>query len=270
MSFTSDDDWTELPPLGPPWPLGAVEVSRDQWVAAAVIAGLRMASNADRLEHRSRGREKNALNDIQGVIGELIALNALERVHGTDNVSHSILHWDGGMGKVQDDVDLVLTIPGHGTLRFESKCHLDEPRKKMLLVNRQAHERSTRRGSQGYIPIVGLLGHEQAHLGHLIHTEELDRWPTRNYRYDDPALGRPLKEVSVELFGVSWRELSASLRSAPKVACGKTLRRVARGAERRFGELRDSAFDLAGLPCEALVKAARAEARACYEAGADA
>lgn len=71
----------------------------------------------------------------------------------------------------------------------------------------------------------------------------------------------------MELFGASWHELSASLRSAPKVACGKTLRQVARGAERRFGQLRDGIFDLAGLPGRELVKAARAEARACWEAG---
>lgn len=269
MSFMPDGELTGLPPLGPPWPVGMVEVSRDEWIAAAVIAGLRTASNEDRKEHRSRGEEKNALNDIQGVIGELIALNALERVHGGENVAHSILHWDGGAGKVQDDVDLVLTIPGHGTLRFESKCHLDEPSKKMLLVNRLAHERSTRRGSQGYIPIIGSLGRERAHLGHLIHQEELDHWPPRDYGYKDIALGRPLKEVSMELFGVSWRELKASLHSADEIASERTLRRVARGAERRFDELRASAFDLSGLSCKSLVKVARGQARACWEAGAD-
>jgi hypothetical protein len=83
-------------------------------------------------------------------------------------------------------------------------------------------------------------------------------------------LGRPLKDVSVELFGVSWPKLRARLRSADEVASGDTLRQVARGAERRFGELREGGFDLSGLPCDAVVKTAHAERHACYEAGADA
>ncbi len=255
-----------LPSLGPPWQIGMIRVSRNEWIASAVVAGLRMASNEERDAHRSRGDDKNVLNDIQGAIGELIAIKALEERHGSNRVRHEILDWAGGTGRVQDAVDLLVEIPGYGTLRFESKCHLDTERKALLLINRTAHERSRRRQALGYIPIVGVLGREQACIGHLIEHAELDHWPARDFKYKDTALGRPLKDVSMELFGFSWTRLREAMRASPEAASEETLRRVARGAAHRFNELRAAGLELSGLSHRQLVAAARSEAKACWEA----
>lgn len=247
------------------WTVGDVEISRDEWLATGVIAGLRVASNRSRLPHRSRGAQKNLLNDIQGVVGELLAIRILESQHGAGQVEHAILHWSGGTGEVQEKVDIVVRDEGE-CVRLEGKCHLDEDNKRMFLVNRTAHQRSAARGAAGYLPIIGVLGHATARVGRLVEHAELDGWEPHNYGYDDVALRRPLRKVAPEVFAVDWEELRDSLQRSPEVAGGETIKGLARGAMRRFDELRRSAFELAGLAHAELIERALAESRACWRA----
>jgi hypothetical protein len=247
------------------WATGDVEISRDEWLATAVIAGLRVASNEARAAHRSRGAQKNLLNDIQGVAGELLAIRVLESQHGAGNVEHAILHWSGGTGEVQEKVDIVVRNDDW-SIRLEGKCHLDEDNKRMFLVNRTAHQRSAARGAAGYLPVVGVLGHARARVGRLVAHAELDDWEPHNYGYDDVALRRPLRDVAPEVFAAEWEELRASLQGSPKVARGETIKDLARGAMRRFAELRGSAFELVGLAHAQLIDRALAESRACWRA----
>lgn len=55
----------------------AVYLTPEMWATAALIAGLRTASNKDRPARQDRGSLKNAVADIQGTIGELIACEHL-------------------------------------------------------------------------------------------------------------------------------------------------------------------------------------------------
>ncbi|HKG38390.1 MAG TPA: hypothetical protein VKB25_05320 [Conexibacter sp.] len=247
------------------WATGNVEISRDEWLATAVIAGLRVASNQARAPHRSRGAQKNLLNDIQGVAGELLAIRILEAEYGAGQVEHAILHWSGGTGEVQEKVDIVIRHRSW-RIRLEGKCHLDEDNKRMFLVNRTAHQRSAARGAVGYLPVLGVLGRATARVGRLVEHAELDGWEPHNYGYDDVALRRPLREVAPEIFAAEWEELRASLRSSPEAAGGDTIRGLARGAMNRFEELRGSSFELAGLAHTELIERALAESRACWKA----
>jgi hypothetical protein len=249
-----------------PWATGDVEISRDEWLASAVIAGLRVASNRGRAAHRSRGTQKNLLNDIQGVVGELVAIRTLEHQHGEAQVEHAILDWSGGTGDVQDKVDIAVSDARGGSIRLEGKCHLDEDNKRMFLVNRTAHQRSAARGAAGYMPIIGVLGHEGARVGRLVEHAELDRWEPHEYGYRDLALRRPLTTVSSEIFGMPWEELRAGLRASGAVADGTTISVLAGGAVQRFEHLRESGLDLTGLPHAELVETALANAKECWRA----
>lgn len=242
-----------------------MEISRDEWLATGVIAGLRVASNRARAPHRSRGAQKNLLNDIQGVAGELLAIRILERQHGAGQVEHAILHWSGGTGEVQEKVDVVVR-DRDWSVRLEGKCHLDEDNKRMFLVNRTAHERSAARGAAGYLPVLGVLGHAKARVGRLVEHAELDAWEAHDYGYSDVALRRPLTKVASEVFAAEWEALRASLQSSREIASGDTIRGLARGAMQRFEELRGSAFELAGLAHTELIERALAESRACWRA----
>lgn len=56
-----------------------IAVSRELWLAAAVLGGLRQAVNDTlRSRHRDRGDTKNALGDMQGCFGELFLASLLE------------------------------------------------------------------------------------------------------------------------------------------------------------------------------------------------
>jgi hypothetical protein len=77
------------------------------WLAIAVLAGLRKASNDPiRSEHRSRGERRNALNDVQGAFAEIAVLRAAER-QGHTSMNYTALDPHGPV----DDVDLTINTP---------------------------------------------------------------------------------------------------------------------------------------------------------------
>jgi hypothetical protein len=255
-----------------PWAQGEAAVSRDEWLAASVIAGLRVESNRDRASHRSRGASKDILNDIQGVIGEIVALGMLEREHGADAVGHELLHWGGGTeDEVQRVVDFLVRTPSGVDLRLESKCHLDAPNKMMFLINARAHDRSARRGAAGYMPLIGAVGRSRMRVGRPVRHAEIDPWELHDYGYGDLALRRKLTLVGPDFFDLEWsRQLKPRVLAGQPLASDGTLRMIAKGAIRRFEQLRDSGFSVTGLPHARLVARARVEAAGCWEAGTEA
>src|SRR4051794_13233679 len=114
-------------------------VGRDYWRAAAAVAGWRVAVNDRfRVRDRDRGEAKNALNDIQGVVGELAGMRVVEGlVPPPVAVHHDLLSVQGPV----DDVDVTAILSSGDTLRIEAKCHLEAAAKRLLLINVRAHER---------------------------------------------------------------------------------------------------------------------------------
>src|SRR4051812_17756218 len=74
-----------------------IGLTGDFWRAAAAIAGWRLAVNDPiRSSDRDRGREKNRLNEIQGVVGELIGIRVIEQLHPPPvMVRHDLLNLRG-------------------------------------------------------------------------------------------------------------------------------------------------------------------------------
>src|SRR5262245_32053852 len=78
-------------------------LTRETWVAAAVIAGWRVAVNdLIRSPIRDRGESKNMLNDLMGALGELIGVTVVEAIPGVSGIEHDFLDVNGPI----DDVDL--------------------------------------------------------------------------------------------------------------------------------------------------------------------
>ncbi len=131
------------------------------WAAAANVAGFRKASNDGiRGKTRSRGEDKNLLNDLQGVVGELVALSRLEGLGFS--CTHDLLDVSGPV----DDVDIRASIDGV-ELAIEAKCLLMAPNKHLFLVNEIAHERSVARCADIYTPVLTVVGADHAYVGSL-------------------------------------------------------------------------------------------------------
>lgn len=173
-----------------------IRLSGNHWRAAARLAGLRKGVNdGQRSEHRSRGEGKNLLNDLQGAIGEIVALMAVEAC-GARGVQHHPISFEAHV----DDVDLRLADAG-GVVGLEAKCLLVENGKRRFLVNKKAHERSVARGAVGFIPVLTAEGAPQALVGRVVPVHELERWAVVDFGYGDPAYSLPLREACRSLFG---------------------------------------------------------------------
>lgn len=199
----------------------AIQLDRDIWLASARMAGWRTAANEPiRVADRHRGSGKNMLNDLQGCLGELVALRVAEMVWPAKRIVHDALDWSGP----QDDVDLVID---NGSLRLEAKCHLDAPGKRLLLVNQRAHERSLKRGAHGYVPVFSAVGRGGAFVGSVIGPDELATWKTWTWDSrpeSDPALGISLDVAASRYFRWSWIQMSDRLGRAAVVATETDIR----------------------------------------------
>lgn len=201
-------------------------LTADVWRAAAAIAGWRVAINDEiRSPDRDRGADKNRLNDIQGLIGELVGIRALEKLDPPPTrLRHDILDLTGPV----DDVDVVAVLPSGVELRLETKCHLDEPNKSLFLINERAHERSGERASIGYIPVIGKLGQARVYAGRLIPHDEVDRWAVKPFR--DPARAISLNDLCVRYFGAAWSTTRSKVSASAGVATAQELFVVFEGA----------------------------------------
>ena len=174
-----------------------VTLAPSSWRAAARLAGLRKAVNdRQRSAHRSRGDAKNLLNDLQGAIGELVALIAVAAA-GVTAVRHNPISFAAHI----DDVDIAFEWAGsEGEVGLEAKCLLVEPGKRLFLVNQRAHERSLVRGAAGFLPILTAEGAPQALVGCFVPATALHGWREYNFQYGDPAIGIPFSVACRKLF----------------------------------------------------------------------
>jgi hypothetical protein len=175
-----------------------LQLDRDTWTAAAMLAGLRVAANdAIRVADRDRGEHKNQLADLWGVIGELIALRVVEQVWDGP-VEHHPIDFERSV----DEVDVTVRAADRPLL-LEAKAHLIElGNKRWFLINKRAHRRSLRRGATAYMPILTAVGARRAVAGPLIATSTVDGWGPPDIPLKDPAVGVLLEPFLASHFGV--------------------------------------------------------------------
>src|SRR5262249_48377272 len=113
-----------------------IELSAALWAAAAVLGRLRTLVNDNyRRKVRDRGMAKNILNDLQGALGELVGLELLNR-GGISARAQGLLDLGGSVNRPDLVAAAGLPVP------LDVKCHFDEPRKRLFLVNEKARLRS--------------------------------------------------------------------------------------------------------------------------------
>lgn len=225
-----------------------LEVTREDWIAAAVIGGLRTGSNdGHRVAEQDRGRDGNPLVDLQGVLGELLVMRLLGELFPTASLDAELLTWGaGGSPNLQLHADATLG-EGEESLSLEAKCHLHSDgdpvtgkgRKRLFLINEIAHTRSVARGAAGFLPILTLLASSLAVVGRLVLVEEVADWEVTRPR----AGGAPARTIKLEAMceryfpGMSWPAIRGELVGAPARAA-ETLLNLARGAARDVEQLR--------------------------------
>lgn len=164
-----------------------VRIDPALWTAAMVLGRMRtLVNNQHRRADRDRGTTKNALNDRQGALGELLGLWLLHHA-GVGEPTRGLLDLDGS-------VDLPdLTSRATTTLHPDVKCHLDDSQKKLFAVNQRACKRSHRRGVDGFLPLVSRDLAGRALLGRLIPLPVLQSWRVQTLgSHRDPAHVRNL------------------------------------------------------------------------------
>ncbi len=225
-----------------------VPASAELWTAAAVLGGLRQASNdAHRADRRDRGAQKNAAGDLQGAFGELLVATVLEDMLPKACVQFDALRWEGA----GDDVDALVELHGEEFL-IETKCHLHEPAKRLFLINADAAERSQSRGARSFVPVISRTGAAVAFLGAPIRMHAVLSWPLRTWSYGDPARSAHLDAVSSEYFDRSYEALLRELERAGLAIGPMSLSAVATTAAQRFAAHRESQRTIARRPREAV------------------
>ena len=176
------------------------DLPKNYWIAAAYVASARTSINDSiRAPDRDRGRNKNLLADIAGVIGELVAAAAAEEIPGVLEVKTNLLDVDGPI----DDVDLTLTdSPTADCVRLEAKCHLLSDRKRLFLINERAHQKASERGAHGYLPTFSGELKALCFLGKVIPISTVDQWG-KSTAFRDTA-----RQLCLETFASQWLEVS--------------------------------------------------------------
>jgi hypothetical protein len=276
-----------------------LNADRELWKLAALIAGLRTASNdPKRHERRDRGKLGNLINDLQGALAELALLRDLQAALPAWHVAHHLIDWDGGASSaVKAASDLRLTLPATDapvralpgvtqstlslqrpalTMLLDAKSHLHltfelqqaglKP-KSDVAINRAAALASIQRGSAGILEVLASPGRPTAWISRLVPLADILCWELVDYRSDDIALAAPLKSVAADLWGASWSRLKRQLETDEPVITLQVLQAIYTGAITRFDTLRDS-LDLADHSYTTIAATATSEANACYAAGA--
>lgn len=236
--------------LGLPRP---IQLSPHIWVAAAVLGLLRTVVNdRHRLATRDRGTRKNILNDLQGSLGELLGLDLLHQANLSAG-AQGLLDLEGSV----DRPDLVAETDPRTLL--DVKCHFDEQRKRLFLVNEKARVRSIARDVTAFLPIVTSGLRRGAYAGALIPIEQVASWEVEEGKYGDPARRLPLKKLDEQFLGarrIDWRtkqpdqQWGPSLLSADNV---EQLQRIVNPA--MLSELRRTGFSLDGLTYSEVLQA---------------
>ncbi len=175
-------------PAGLPYRL---PLTAGTWQAAAVIAGLRLASNdLTRTRHRDQGVAGNVRNDILGVLAELIGRHALETKVAEGPVKGVLLDPRGSV----DDVDAECTDAAGAVHRVELKGHLRQENYRLFAINDEAHRRSTARRATGYVGVLCAPGGPSALISAIVPLADVAQWPVQhlNPARQDPARVLPL------------------------------------------------------------------------------
>jgi len=276
-----------------------IDADRELWKLAALIAGLRTASNdATRNIRRDRGKLGNLVNDLQGALGELALLRELQAALPEWAISHHLIDWEGGASTATKAAsDLRLTRPAIDapvralrgvtqktfslprpplTVLLDAKSHLHltpELRqaglraKSDVAINRAAAVMSLERGSAGVLEVLAAPGRATAWISRLVPLADIVCWELVDYRSDDIALAAPLKAVAPGLWGRPWDQLAQELETAEPVITLKVLQAIYVGAIARFDALRGS-LDVADQSYPEIAATATREASTCYEVGA--
>ena len=276
-----------------------IEADRELWKLAALIAGVRTASNdATRNVRRDRGRLGNLVNDLQGALGELALLRELQAALPGWVITHHLIDWQGGSSSaIKDASDLRLTRPAIDapvralrgvtlkttslerptlTVLLDAKSHLHltpelrqaglKP-KHDVAINRAAAVMSLARGSAGVLEVLAAPGRATAWISRMVPLADILCWELIDYRSDDIALAAPLRIVAPILWGRPWDQLTHELETDEAVITLSVLQAIYIGAIARFDSLR-STLDVADLSYAEIAATATRAANECYEAGA--
>lgn len=218
------------------------------WISAAVLGGLRQASNeAHRAHRRDRGTHKNAAGDLQGAFGESLVATLLEDELPEAVVRFDPLRWEGA----GDDVDARVDLHGEQFL-IETKCHLHEPGKRLFLVNADAAERSQARGARSFVPVISSVGAAVAVLGAPIRVPAVLGWAQKTWSYGDPARSAELQDISRRYFELPYGELVSVVEAAGLAIEPSWLTSIGDQARERFPVLRDKGIEISRSPREAM------------------
>lgn len=223
----------------------ALSMTREHWIAAAVLGGLRKATkDPSRRPDHDRGRKRNILNDIDGAIGELVVLRHLEGLGG--RVRHILFSPDGSV----DRPDFALEFEGC-VWRLEAKAHCIGQGRRRFLINDEAHERAKGRGTHFYVPVITAYGSAMAYVGRAIDVAHVDSWNKGKLRPDgDPARMLDIKDTIQQYFGaVDLDELGRDA----KVVSKEELQAVASEAGRRLDEFVSKGWDLCAMSSAQIV-----------------
>lgn len=195
------------------------------WRAAAVVAGLRLASNdMSRTRRRDQGASGNVRNDIMGVLAELVGRHVLETRVASGPVGGVLLDPDGAV----DDVDAAFADRASTGHRVELKGCLRQPNYRLFAINDEAHRRSAARGSTGFVGLLFAPGGPEAVVSSVVPLADVERWkiaPSLNKARNDPARVLPLAAFRARYTRgtdvdpdarplVSWRVLEADAAAA--------------------------------------------------------
>lgn len=161
------------------------------WRAAAVVAGLRLASNdRTRTARRDQGLDGNVRNDVLGALAELVGRYALEKGLAHGPVRGVLLDPAGAV----DDVDASFLDVNGLEQRVEVKGHLRQARYTRFAINDEAHRRSASRGATGYLGVLAAPGGPEAVVSTVVPLPVVAGWQIQhlNPARNDPARVVPL------------------------------------------------------------------------------
>lgn len=173
-----------------------LEVTPKDWAIAAYMGEARRRSNErKRKSNRDRGFQNNVHVDLQGSIGELLALKAFEKYLSTEELEfqRSKMFSLGG-GSQHTGADFYLD-QHPSKLRLDIKTFDCQPNKRFFAINAKKHEK-LRGDCDGYscllIPKYGTVGFMVPIISH----DEVDSWDLKALgHYGDPSRNIPVGQL---------------------------------------------------------------------------
>jgi hypothetical protein len=180
-----------------------VDLSPDDWFAAAIIGAMRTAVN-DRIRQGTRDRrpERNLRNDTSGVLAELLVIRQVEQALPSQQLKYQLLD----LQKSTDLLDVQMAASKAG-LEAKSVLLLEKVRRRDFAINKIAADRSAQRGAMGYIGVLMAMGSRHALMSKVVPMDEVKAWTLRNYgEYGDPAHATDLRDFAVRHAGLPSEE----------------------------------------------------------------